>query len=59
MICPIKPSRSYVILVTSYMARGKEGYGPLKAGEHTATHSLIADVLIDYLRKAGLATEAA
>lgn len=49
---PIELSASYGLLVSSYMAKGKEGYGALAAGEHHLFDSLIADALVDYLRSA-------
>lgn len=51
---PIDPSASYSLLVTSYMAKGKEGYGALAAGEHHLFDALIADALVEYLRSGKL-----
>lgn len=47
---PLEAGLSYTVLVTSYMARGKEGYGPLRSGDHVNTHTLIADIVTDYLK---------
>lgn len=51
---PIDPSARYTLLVTSYMAKGKEGYGALAAGEHHLFDALIADALVEYLRSGKL-----
>jgi 5'-nucleotidase len=47
---PIEPSARYSVLVSSYMAKGKEGYGALADGEHHLFDALIADALVGYLR---------
>jgi hypothetical protein len=47
---PIEPSARYSVLVSSYMAKGKEGYGALAAGEHHLFDALVADALVGYLR---------
>jgi 5'-nucleotidase len=47
---PIDPSAHYGVLVSSYMAKGKEGYGALAAGDHYLFDALVADALVEYLR---------
>jgi 5'-nucleotidase len=59
LLGPIDLASAYVALVTSYMARGKEGYGPLKSAEHTVTQDLIADILVTHLTKRALPLESA
>jgi 5'-nucleotidase len=54
----IQPASNYVALVTSYMARGKEGYGPLRSGDQTVTQALIADILVNHLKTGILPLEA-
>jgi 5'-nucleotidase len=48
---PIEAPSFYIALVTSYMARGMEGYGSLKSGTAVVTQALIADLLVDHMAR--------